>query len=1301
MATRTSAEILNIPAEAAAGRVNVTDKYLPPDHPTDTGLTQNFGGDTGTNPKPIRTFRSNAILFWQINLQKSMKATQELAFRLAHLSSKQPFVVLIQEPYFYKGTIPYLKSYGKLHHSTAKDGCRASILTSPHLMAWCVNENLSCDVCACAIVTDDRMLYVVSAYHDITLFPVMQELEAILNSNPRSPVIIGSDTNAHSTTWGCDRNNTRGDQLEEFIANQSLSIANVGRQPTFVTSAAQTIIDVTLTNMPASSRIFNWRVNDSASCSDHKYIEFEFSWLVLTTGESKFNFRKGIWTNLSHVLPYWKDEGDLPPDKDHIDQEGEQIILDIKEGIRKVCPTTTRYTPRPALPKWWTSSLTKLREKFRIADRKWRNTGSDEELEAKLEARREYQFQSRKEKREAWRRFCSDIESTPDTSRITKMLKPKPFTEIGLLRRTDGTHARTPLDSVDLLLATHFPDSTLVEGEEWDAPGTPNGLAGLDVDSVISLDKVRSVFRDFSPYKAAGEDEIPPIALQNLDLPYYTRLQNLYVAILRAGYTPTAWRRMKVIFIPKPGKDDYGHPKAYRPISLSSFLFKGLEKLLQWHLQSTVLRKPLCNQYAFTKGCSTDHAISTFVDKVEHQITNGKFAMCASLDIEGAFDNVTFQSIKSAMTRLGIHSAIVNWYDHFLQYRIVTTSIKGITAKRQPKKGTPQGGVLSALVWIMVMDRLQSTMKTHPSLTLCFADDIILLVTGPDSRTLRDLLQEAVNRVVLWGKQEGLRFNPAKTAITLFTRRYKTPTLPCIKLNGVQVPYTSSFRYLGVIIDSKLNWTEHIDSRVKKCKSLLFAANNMVGREWGLTPKRVYWIYTTVIRPILTYGCLVWAQRAPTFLTKLQKLQRLALVAMTGCMRSTPTLGLEVITGLQPLDIFIESLALKARMRTRALCPSRWDGLGANKSTISGHQHQLDKTLASMFHPPACTSDITPQRRWLPWQQGLPSHDGNDLDTLTEAVGLLELNSGSGGPTGGQVVLSCFTDGSREQDRTGAGWLITIGDTIIHEGTVYLGEIATVYQAEVYAIFKVTEWLIECGDDVRGLEVAIYSDSLAAVNAIHNSMVKDVLILKCVHNFDILLHRCRIRLEWVRGHDDNTGNEAADMLAKQGNHKREPDAPPEVTLPVPKSYVKRTIHERAQQIWRERWTNESTCRQTRLFVPDLWHKPHKIVLTTQDKKRETRKLVEIITGHGYLAYAKFKRQKIANPTCRLCKEKDAMETPFHMLLECPALALERQTTLNSIIAQEDLGTIPISSMFTEIGRFFSEDRMASLMNAED
>ncbi len=1194
----------------------------------------------------------------QINLQKSKTAAQELAFRLAHFKKGQAFIVLMQEPYYYKHMLPYLGKLGTLHFNIGEQP-RAAILVSRHLNSWMINHRTTRDLCACVITVGQLEVTVVAAYHDITMRAVPLQLENLLQTGRDKRIIIGSDTNAHSSLWGCEENNPRGDMLELFIAEHNLSIHNRGREPTFVTSRANSIIDVTLTNPRAEALISDWRVNTSTSCSDHLYLEYAISLSPHKELSSHMNLRKGLWADLHLWLPQEKDRPELPDSKDVIDAEAKAISDDIYKAIRKVCVVNRNFIGVPKLAPWWSTKLLTLRQKFRYADRRFKTFNTDTWAEKRNEAKRLYQKESRKAKRECWRTLVSELESQPAGNRVIKLLKRKFSPDIGFLKAPDGTQAESPQQTVELLMATHFPHSSQITSEaEWNhytATSVQDTLSGE-----ISTEKVCQAFKDFSPFKAAGEDGIPPVALQNLDAFTIARITRLYQKMIKYAYTPLTWRRMKVIFIPKPGKSDYGQAKAYRPITLSSFLLKGLEKILQWYLQEKVLKKPLPHQFAFTPGCSTEHALSQFVDGVEKQMLQGKFALSAALDIEGAFDNVTFESIRAAMTRLGVHPQIVAWYCQILNNRCCITTIKQVHSECRPARGTPQGGVLSALIWIMVMDGLQTRLKDHPVKNILFADDIILLATGPEPETLRSNLQDAVDIVTNWGSENGLRFNPGKTAVVLFTRRKQKPSAP-IRVNNVIVEYTHSFRYLGVIIDDKLSWKEHINSRVAKCKAILMATQNMVGKTWGLTPIKVRWLYNTVICPVLTYGCLVWGHAANSFSGKLQQLQRMALVAMTGCIRTTPTKGLNVICDLIPLEFRIKRIAMNARLRTKPLCPTTWDGIGY-RVTGRGHHRSIDQELLSVV-PVSATNKLTPTRRWLKWP--VP----NELLACPKPP------------------MACYTDGSREDDRTGAGWAICLGNTIIHEGCDYLGVTATVYQAEVYAILKVTEWLLQFRESLEGYDIWVYSDCKSAVAAIKSRVTNDTLVLQCIDNFALLLQVTACEVAWVKGHADCTGNELADALAKQGNRAA---AHGTVVLATPISFTKRLIKEHSTALWQDAWDHEPTCRQTRRLVPIPWSNPVRHFL--HKGKEFVRRLVEIFTGHGPFRYMSFKRGKPVDPKCRFCRLEN--ETSGHILFDCPALMLQRAHLLSHV---EERGGVPLSTLLRQVDRFFAEPPMVGLL----
>jgi len=67
-----------------------------------------------------------------------------------------------------------------------------------------------------------------------------------------------------------------------------------------------------------------------------------------------------------------------------------------------------------------------------------------------------------------------------------------------------------------------------------------------------------------------------------------------------------------------------------------------------------------------------------------------------------------------------------------------------------------------------------------------------------------------------------------------------------------------SVKYLGVILDSRLTWREHVDVKMRKTQNLLWACRRAYGVMWGLRPRMVHWIYISIIRPFVTFASLVW-----------------------------------------------------------------------------------------------------------------------------------------------------------------------------------------------------------------------------------------------------------------------------------------------------------------------------------------------------------------------------------------------------------------------------------------------------------
>jgi hypothetical protein len=71
------------------------------------------------------------------------------------------------------------------------------------------------------------------------------------------------------------------------------------------------------------------------------------------------------------------------------------------------------------------------------------------------------------------------------------------------------------------------------------------------------------------------------------------------------------WRQVNVVFIPKPGRNSYNGPRDYRPISLTSFLLKAMERLVDRCLRDEALAivRLHPNQHAYQAGKSVETAL--------------------------------------------------------------------------------------------------------------------------------------------------------------------------------------------------------------------------------------------------------------------------------------------------------------------------------------------------------------------------------------------------------------------------------------------------------------------------------------------------------------------------------------------------------------------------------------------------------------------------------------------------------------------------------------------------------------------
>ena len=308
-------------------------------------------------------------------------------------------------------------------------------------------------------------------------------------------------------------------------------------------------------------------------------------------------------------------------------------------------------------------------------------------------------------------------------------------------------------------------------------------------------------------------------------------------------------------------------------------------------------------QHAYRTGKSTETALCELTCSLQYTVQNKEIGIGAFLDAEGAFDNATHKALGESLRRKNVEPMICNWTEHMLASRSAEVKVGDETIAVDTTRGCPQGGVLSPLLWSILVDELLVELTSKGITCQGYADDIVILALGRFESTLCDIIQRGINITSNWCEKVGLRLNPLKTCIVPFTRKRKLPNLRKIRVGGVEVDFQLEVKYLGVYLDNKLNWNRQIQHITNKAVRSLMTCRAYAGKTWGCKPSILRWLYTMIVIPSVKYWAIAWVDK--TFLStakaSLSKVQRLACLCITGATSTAPTAALEKILQLAPL----------------------------------------------------------------------------------------------------------------------------------------------------------------------------------------------------------------------------------------------------------------------------------------------------------------------------------------------------------------------------------------------------------------
>ena len=723
------------------------------------------------------------------------------------------------------------------------------------------------EVVACKLQMNHHLLIILAVYRPpnndaIYLQSLCSLIQDVAMDFPEAIIWIGGDINLPNIDWLTNSHN--GNNYPVSFCNLVLELfcdLGISQMVTFPTRGNNTL-DIFATNRP---NLIN-TCTPIPGISDHDaiYVESLVTAKYRCPAKRKlYQWAKTDFQLLSKVIVEFTDSFTASNGTTSCVQrmwnDFKNMCVDCMELVPYKYPSSRFNQP------WITNRTKRICRKKKRMYNKARSTGLESDWSNYKNIKKLTQHECRK----AYHNYVSRI-SYPSTN------NKKFWSFIKNCRRDNAgitsllVEGNTITEDVDKANALNSQFKSVFTVEDTSVMPKVTGQSFPGMDSIeINVEGVNQLLSNLDPQKAGGPDNIPTRFLKEFSIELAPCLTIIFQASLEQGIVPNDWRKAFVVPIYKKG--DRSSPANYRPISLTSVVCKTLEHIISnnicCHLNKYNILSDQQHGFRSRRSCETQ-LVETINDFATTLNESGQID-AIFLDISKAFDTVPINRLCTKLNHYGIRGSTLSWIENFLTNRTQQVVVNGEYSQLSSvTSGVPQGSVLGPLLFICYINDIVHNISSKIRL---YADDTLLYRSIHSEQDVI-ALQNDLNTLSEWAKHWQMTFNPTKTEFLRITNKTNY-VMSSYYLSDTLIPQVSHTKYLGIVIDENLKWTQHVNMISAKANSV----RSLLQRNLVKCPPTIKsHCYNTFVRPILEYACTIRSPYHEQNIYKLEMVQQRA-----------------------------------------------------------------------------------------------------------------------------------------------------------------------------------------------------------------------------------------------------------------------------------------------------------------------------------------------------------------------------------------------------------------------------------------